>query len=105
MSLALTFTSQMHKLIDLLGTPLEYTHGSMTENVTGAVVPFGRGDESLINSIGIEGRKLYLKNVIHTPKKFDTFKETVSGVTYSVYDVHPAVVDGKLIGYFCLVKA
>ena len=106
MSIAVDFIAQQNKLLDLLGTQLEYTDTTgVAVFLRGAVSPFGRDDGELINSIGIEGRKIQLSASSVRPEKFGTFREPVSNMTYAIIDVREAVVDGKAIGYLCVVKS
>ncbi len=105
MSIALDFIAQQDALLKLMGTDLTYKHGAAVVMIRGAVIPFGKDDEALINAYGIEARKIQIGKVEPIPKKFDTISDAVTNTTYSIHDIHAAVVDGQLVGYRLVVKS
>ena len=105
MALAADLIAKQREMLALMGTRLVLTDSAgTTRDLRGAIIPFGKDDGPLIQSIGIEGRKVQFEAITPPPKKYDTITEPVSGMVYAVQDVRAAVVAGTLIGYVCVVS-
>jgi hypothetical protein len=103
MALAGDLIAKQNEILALAGTDVTLESvGGGTRNVRAAVLAFGKYDGELINSIGIEGRKVQIGAITPAPVKFDRIIEPVTGMEYTIHDVRAAVVDGTLIGYTCI---
>lgn len=90
------------QVIDLLGTQFEHHKAKPPKTVTNVRVGFksaGKGDEEVINSLGMSAKIITIKasSLATPPEKFDRFIR--AGESYTADSVHPIHLNDRLIGW------